>query len=239
MTIAPNLMYSSPAASNHAYPTSDGRPMGETDLHRRVMFDLIESLTMFYAGQKVYVSGNLLLFYEPGNKRRHVSPDVLVTLGLEMRLRLNYLLWEEGMPPNLVIEVTSASTRVEDLKDKLAIYRDKVGVKEYFLFDPQSEYLDPPLQGFRLQQRQYVPIEPIDGRLPSQELGLMLERSGSQLRLLNPANGKRLPTPAEAWHAAEEARQKADEARQASESENARLRAELEALRQSRRNGSV
>ena len=72
MTIAPvNLMYSSPAASNNAYPTSDGRPMGETDLHRRVMFDLIESLTMFYAGQKVYVSGNLLLFYEPGNKRRH------------------------------------------------------------------------------------------------------------------------------------------------------------------------
>ena len=233
MTIAPvNLMYSSPAASNNAYPTSDGRPMGETDLHRRVMFDLIESLTMFYAGQKVYVSGNLLLFYEPGNKRRHVSPDVLVTLGLEMRLRLNYLLWEEGLPPNFVIEVTSASTRVEDLKDKMAIYRDKVGVKEYFLFDPQSEYLDPPLKGFRLEQGQYVPIDPIDGRLPSQELGLMLERSSSHLRLLNPATGKWLPTPGEAWQAAEEARQ-------ASESENARLRAELEALRQSRRNGSA
>ena len=61
------------------YPTTDGKPMAETDYHRDVMLDLIETLRAFYAADPmVYVSGNLLLFYEEGDRRRHVSPDVFV-----------------------------------------------------------------------------------------------------------------------------------------------------------------
>ena len=66
-------------------PTSDGRPMAETDLHRNVMVAAIETLKMHYTGQRVYVSGNILLFYCPGDRQRHVSPDVLVVQGLEQR----------------------------------------------------------------------------------------------------------------------------------------------------------
>ncbi len=179
------------------YPTSDGRPMGETDLHRTVMIDIIETLLRHFREQEVYVSGNLLLYYRPGNKRRHVSPDVLVTKGLENRMRDCYLLWEEKLPPNVVIEVTSASTRDEDLQDKFEIYRDEVKVQEYFLFDPRSEYLDPPLQGHRLVGGQYVPIEPVAGRLPSEELGLHLEARGQEQRFCNPSSGLVLPTPQE------------------------------------------
>ncbi len=142
------------------YPTSDGRPMGETDLHRNIMFATIETLKLYYAGQRVYVSGNILLFYQPGNRRRHVSPDVLVTKGLDQRDRNHYLLWQEGRPPNVVIEVTSESTREEDLDDKFAIYRDEVRVAEYFLYDPRGDYLDPPLQGYRLLDGEYQRIEP-------------------------------------------------------------------------------
>lgn len=58
------------------YPESDGKPMGETDLHREEMFRLIHSLQRFYAGRKVYVSGNLLLYYEQGNPKKFVVPDV-------------------------------------------------------------------------------------------------------------------------------------------------------------------
>ena len=117
MAITPREL--APEEKNHRvdYPTRDGRPMGETDLHRNDMFDLIETLKLFYEGERVYVSGNILLFYERGNRRRHVSPDVLVVKGLEHRERDNFLLWEEGKPPNIVIEVTSASTREEDLKN--------------------------------------------------------------------------------------------------------------------------
>ncbi len=55
------------------YPTSDGKPMAETDWHRDLMAALIQTLSAYYADDpRVYVSGNLLVFYEPGNRRRHV-----------------------------------------------------------------------------------------------------------------------------------------------------------------------
>jgi hypothetical protein len=153
---------------------------------------------MHFAGQQVYVSGNILLFYRPGNKRRHVSPDVLVVRELDPHIRDNYLLWEEGRAPNVVIEITSRSTRDEDLEDKLEIYQDEIKVAEYFLFDPRSEYLKPRLQGYRLSDGGYVLIAPADQRLPSKELGLQLEADGNQLRFYDPASDRWLPTPQEA-----------------------------------------
>ena len=170
------------------YPTRDGRPMGETDYHRMVMTETIETLKSYYAGKQVYVTGNLLLFYRPGNKRQHVSPDVMVVKGAVLGPRLNYLLWEERLPPQVVIEITSASTRQEDLKKKFEVYRTEIRVREYFLFDPLDDYLSPRLQGFRLTGEQYVPIEAADGRLPSEEMGLHLEGAGDKLRLFDPTS---------------------------------------------------
>ena len=115
--------------------------------------------------------GNILLYYRPGNKRRHVSPDVMVVRGLEQRDRENYLLWEEGRAPNVVIEVTSQSTRDEDLEDKLEIYRDEIGVAEYFLFDPRSEYLNPALQGHRLDAAGTCRSCPSPGGCPARNWG--------------------------------------------------------------------
>lgn len=178
--------------------------MGETDLHRKVINDLIETLTAFYEGQQVYVSGNMLLFYRPGNKRRHVSPDVMVTKGLEMKLRKNYLLWQEGLPPNIVIEITSESTRDEDVEDKFEIYRDEIRIAEYFLFDPFNEYLSPQLQGWRLQNDAYLPVEEMAGRFFSEQLGLYLQAEGSFLRLVDPQTNRRLPTPQEGWRESDE-----------------------------------
>lgn len=41
------------------YPTSDGKPMGETDLHRNETFDVITALgSHFEADPAVYVTGN-------------------------------------------------------------------------------------------------------------------------------------------------------------------------------------
>ena len=74
------------------YPTRDGRPMGETEVHRDDMYDLIVSLKRHYADDpNVCVSGNLLIFYVEGDKHRHISPDVFVTLGIPRRRRDNYL----------------------------------------------------------------------------------------------------------------------------------------------------
>jgi Uma2 family endonuclease len=226
MATVPDHLTTAPLSGPIDYPTSDGRPMGETDLHRNIMFAAIETLKLHYAGQRVYVSGNILLFYQPGNRRRHVSPDVLVVKDLEQRDRKNYLLWLEGRPPNLVIEVTSESTREEDLEDKFEIYRDKVQVAEYFLFDPWGEYLHPTLQGYRLSRGEYARIEPLAGRLPSEELGLHLEEHESQLRFYDPATARWLPTVQEAHQQAEAERQRTTAAWQHAESERARAEAE-------------
>jgi Uma2 family endonuclease len=204
-------------SSARGYPTSDGKPMAETDDHRDLMVELIETLKLHYqAAPRVYVSGNLLVYYVPGDKRRHVSPDVFVVRGVAKHNRDNYLVWEERKGPEVVIELTSSSTRKEDQERKFRLYRDQLQVREYFLFDPHGDYLQPSPQGYRLRQGQYMPIKPVAGRLPSKVLNLHLEGSGTKLRLYNPATRQWLPTPQEVREQAELAhRQEAAARRQA------------------------
>jgi Uma2 family endonuclease len=188
------------------YPTSDGRPMAETDLHREQMIAQIETLKRRFAGDPLfYVSGNLLVFYKRGDRLAHLSPDVFVVRGVPKHQRDHYLIWEEKKTLDLVIELTSRSTKAEDVDDKFVLYRDELKVKEYFLFDPYSEYLDPALQGYRLNRGRYVPIKPLERRLPSIVLNLHLERDGRNLRLYDPMERKWVPTPQEELIRAEEA----------------------------------
>lgn len=209
------------------YPTSDGKPMAETPLHRRIINDLIMVLqAWFLSNTRVYVSGNMMLYYAPGNRRKFVSPDVQVTLGIPKEPeREIYLTWKEGKGPDVVFEITSKSTRKEDLKTKFALYRDVLQVREYFLFDPREEYLRPSMQGFRLENGLYVRIEPVGERLASEVLQLHLERRGSELRLWNPASGIILPTPQEQADQFQAALEKQQAKLQQLEAEVARLRA--------------
>jgi Uma2 family endonuclease len=215
------------------YPTTDGKPMAETDLHREDMVDTIQVLDDHFADRPdVYVSGNLLLYYEEGNRRRHISPDVLVAIGVPKRPRRDYyLLWEERKAPDFVAEITSKSTKKEDQKTKFELYRDVLRVAEYVLFDPRAEYLKPPLQGFRLVGGDYASIEPIAGRLPSAVLGLHLERDGERLRLFDPATGQYLLTRLERQEAAERRAEAVEADSRRLAEENERLRREIEALR--------
>jgi Uma2 family endonuclease len=213
--------------------------MAETDDHRDLMLEQIETLKLYKANDpRFYVSGNLLVFYEPGNRRRHVAPDVFVVRGVAKHNREHYLIWIEGKGPEAIVELTSRSTKNEDVDHKFRLYQDVLKVSEYFLFDPHNEYLDPPLQGYRLTKGKFVRIRLVKGRLPSKILGLHLEQKGSKLRFYDAATGRYLPTPQEiieqgkaALQDAEAARRQAEAARQEAEAENERLRGELEALR--------
>ncbi len=221
------------------YPTSDGKPMAETDLHRQDVVDLIQTLEdRFAADPNVYVSGNLLLFYEEGNRRKHVAPDVFLVRGVpKLPPREYYLLWKEGKSPDVVIEITSKTTKREDQTKKRTLYRDVLRVLEYFQFDPTEDYLKPSLQGHRLVEGELVPIEPVAGRIPSDSLGLHLERRGTELRLFDPLAGTSLLTRNEARQQAEEACRQAEEAREQAEAENELLRRQLAELRRERSGG--
>jgi Uma2 family endonuclease len=225
MGVAMNVQLRFSEIEDDLYPTSDGKPMAETDLHRDQMFDMIETLKDRFAAVKdMYVSGNLLVFYEEGNPRKHVSPDCFAVRGVPKKRREHYLIWREKKAPEVVIEFTSKTTKSEDIKKKFVIYRDLIKVREYFLFDPTEDYLHPPLQGYTLINGEYARIQPMDGRLASEVLGLHLFQDGNTLRLWDPVAQQILPTPAEA-------RGKAKAQAEAAKQENERLRKELDALR--------
>ena len=206
------------------YPESDGKPMGETDLHRDWMFRLIEMLKYRYRGQQVYVSGDLLVYFEERNPKRYVVPDAFAVKDCDPGRRRIFKIWEEGRVPNAIFEVTSRRTKRRDLKIKPAIY-SRLRVPECFLYDPTADYLDPPLQGFRLAGDDYCRIEPdASGALVCEELDLLLRLEGGQLLLLDGTSGERLLTEAEAGRAAQQALEAERQAREAAEAENRRLR---------------
>ena len=148
----------------------------------------------YEARPDVYVSGDLLIYYEEGNPRVSVAPDVFVVFGVEDRMRMNYLVWEEGKAPDFVLEVASENTWREDLGPKRDIYAC-LGVKEYWIYDPTGEYLSPVLRGLRLVEGRYVPqpaVASSDGvlTLHSETLGLELRAKDGEMRFRDPATDK-------------------------------------------------
>ena len=94
------------------YPTSDGKPMAESEIHADVMTELIATLRGYYAGRDdVCVSGNLLVYYEQGNTKKVLAPDCFVAFGVPKRQRDLYKVWDEGQFPSVVFEITSKSTK--------------------------------------------------------------------------------------------------------------------------------
>lgn len=93
------------------YPESDGKPMAETDIHRRLLTTLVFTLeTHFQNEPDVYASGNLLVYYVEGNPAKCFAPDVFVVRGVPKGERRIYKLWEEGVAPQIIIELTSRKT---------------------------------------------------------------------------------------------------------------------------------
>jgi Uma2 family endonuclease len=205
--------------------------MAETPQHVQVSIDLIVGLQSRYAAvSDSWVGGNFFLFYEKGNPKARVSPDVMLAKGVARWNRPNYLVWEER-PPSLVVEVTSRKTRHKDLGLKKSIY-ERIGAEEYILFDPFGEYLRPQLQGFRLLRGRYQSIPMAeDGALLSRTTGLRMKPEGQRLRLFDAQTGEPVlwPEEVEAARRDAEARARDAEAR-AAEAESAQ-RATEERLR--------
>lgn len=232
------------------YPETDGKPMAESDLHREIMLYLIRLLQRFFAGQMVYVSGNLLVYYEQGNRYKAVAPDCFVVRGIAPHLRRTYKIWEEGKAPEVVFEVTSHSTQDDDLGKKMRLYA-QLGVQEYYLYDPTADYLQPPLRAFVLQGGGYVPVPPVREEVDLGELALvpgpaeppeficqllglrLTLDEANQLQFYDLTSGKRLLSDEEARQAAEAAAQSATQRaeQEAQRADQEARRAEQEAQR--------
>lgn len=172
------------------YPESAGQPVGETEFHSRAFFETAWCLGMrFSSDPDVYCWGNMLLYYAEGDPGARVCPDLFLVQGVPKHPRRTYKLWEEGKAPSLVIEFTSERTRQEDLGSKKDLY-ERLGVEEYFLFDPLGEHLEPRLQGYQLLKGRYQSLVPgADGSLPSRTTGLILTPEKASLRLKDAETG--------------------------------------------------
>ncbi len=226
------------------YPSSDGKPMGETGTHARVaLMNIYGVLYIYFLNNlTVAVHADMFVYYVKGDPKRNVCPDAFVAMDVPNEPdRRSYKVWKEGKAPDVVFEVTSKKTRKQDLTRKFEIYQDVLRVREYFLFDPFEEYLDPSLQGYRLVAGSYQPIAMIKGRMPSEVLALELQRHVEDLRFYNPLTGKLLPAVHElereikdrnlALREAQVALREQELARREAELEVERLRREVEALR--------
>ncbi len=179
------------------FPDSDGEPMAENEVNREQMTDLIFGLWQLLAAHgQVHVSGNLLVYYNAANGRDHISPDVFVAFGVERRTRSKWLTWEEGKFPDVVFEITSPSTQDRDLHEKRQLYA-RLGAHEYYIYDPEQT-LVPPFQGFRRVGSGFAPVPPLpSGGIYSPALDTELRVVEGQLRVIDPATGQPIRTPAE------------------------------------------
>ena len=220
------------------YPSSDGQPMADNDKQALAMVHTFTPLLTHYdPADNVYVGLNLLLYYERGNKKRRVAPDVFVARGVPKRSRDTYKIWEEGKAPDFVLEVASPSSVDRDAEDKMDLYA-RLGVREYWLFDPKGGLLEPRLQGYALVGRRYRELRGrkragVKQAVGSRVLDLELRFEGERLRLWDPATRQYLLNHTEenkARRAAEAAREEEKAARLEAESraQTAESRAQAE-----------
>ena len=216
------------AEDDPLYPHSDGKPMAENDWQLWAMIRLISSLGFHYRDRPdVQAGGNNLIYYEEGDPAKRIAPDVYVAFDVPKRKRMVYKVWEEGKAPDFVLEVASRSTWRRDRNRKLYA---KLGVREFWLFDPQGKFFDLPLEGYVLEGRASRPlpghVENGGWVMRSQVLGLDLVARGEELRLRNLDTGELLPNLEEA----EDRAAQESAARQAAEARIAELEARIREL---------
>ena len=218
------------AAAAVVYPDSDGKPV-ESKQHYEVAYYVMSAFHLRFGDSADYAS-NHGFYYEEGNPKKVVVPDVYWVADKPFNIMLRtYLLWEEGRVPNFVLELASAFAKKRDAEKKRKLYA-RLGVKDYFRFDPVGGVMTPILQGLRLEAGEYKPVPAVvllDGgsSVYSEELKLELRAWPGplpKLLLYDPATRQVLPSEAEAREAAERERDKIVR-------ETAALREQLAAMR--------
>ena len=218
-----------PVAEPLTYPDSDGHFSPDNPLQANAVMELRNSLREHFHGvPNVVVEGDMFLYYAKGeaDERRvrgkrvgkYVAPDLIVVLDHDLGDRQTYKLWEEGKPPDFALEVISPSSAVRNRVDKRKIYA-RIGIGEYFVFQPNPERAGPQLVGYALEGLGYRALRPDSGSVRSEALGVSLRPEGSFLRVRDLGSGKEYR-----WHT--------ELVTQADEDAAARRRAEETAARE-------
>jgi Uma2 family endonuclease len=186
---------------------TDGEPL-ETPWHRAAINLLIEVLLWHWRGRTdFFVGGNMFIWYSRTQRHegKYKGPDFFFVDHVDgTRKRLYWWAFEEdNRLPDVIVELSSPTTKKEDHTSKKNLYERTFKTPEYYCYDPDTRTLE----GWRLgADHRYHDIEPNDrGWLWSEQLqlwlgtweGRYLEAQECWLRFYN-ASGQILPCKAEA-----------------------------------------
>jgi hypothetical protein len=215
------------------YPASAGRGKGESEFHTLALIHLRQALEDLFVARKLddaYVTSQLSLYYRQDDPAAECDPDLMVVLGAGKRFRDSFRVWEEGRLPDVVFEIVSETTFEEDIGARWRLW-ERLGVREYFLFDPEDRLLIPRLQGFRLADGVFQQIEErIVRSLESAVLNVRLEPRGYLLRTIDLATGQMVLTRLERIEQTRRVKDAEDRSRAAQERAE-KLQAEIDRLK--------
>ena len=217
-----------PTVYIEGYPYEDDEPMAATDFHAEQITTFSEQLSRYFASNAhIYIGVDNFIYYREGDMRKFVSPDVYVVLGADKYpLRRSFYTWAEGTVPAAVFEFLSDATAHQDRHEKVRLYLLEMGVREYFIHQPEMKK-PAEFRGWRRNPSGgIVELTPdAQGGLFSEALNLWFrweDQLHSHVRLLRPylPDGTPITTSMEEHHlrvAAEELVSEESERRQAAE----------------------
>jgi Uma2 family endonuclease len=127
------------ASDEVVYPVTDN--MGESGLQSFVIRILQALLVDYFAalGRPVLVGGDQFFYYERGNPRACVAPDIYVVDNDTTRQQdvLSWKVWEHGgKVPTLALEIVSSDYR-KDYRAEILDRYQQLGVRELIRYDPE------------------------------------------------------------------------------------------------------
>jgi Uma2 family endonuclease len=224
------------------YPSEDGKPMSLTVVHVATATELFNLLKKRYKSRPdVFIGYDNFWYWEKGNPKARISPDIMVCFGVDRdRIRRSYIAWRHNdVVPSVCFEFASRGTWRKNLNETKQIY-ERLGVSEYFLYDPDCKYIKAGLLGWRLKRGKYVKIAADEnGWMLCKSLNSQLVPDGDLLRLFDPVTGQFLLTgdqEAELQERrADEERRKAEEERRKAEEERRKAEEERRKAEEERR----
>ena len=209
------------------YPEERTTDMGESSIHIKLLASFLNILEVYFKDREdVFFSGNMNVYPEKGNPHNWFAPDLLVAFGIPNVERSSYLLWREGVFPQVIFEIASKKTWQNDVDEKLAKY-ETLGASEYYILDPEFEFLPEPLTAYERNGEKLVRRNVTDERIFSPLLELEIVRQNSTFRFFSPYTDEFLPTLEEAEQLKNEYKSRAESA----ENEIEQLKAEIEKLK--------
>ena len=165
-----------------------------SSLHALILAYLLSAFRWVLRDRDACVEMDMAIQYDEADGRRHVMPDILVALAAPARVgeRRSFPIWVEKVTPDLIVEIASESTVARDVGDKRALYEARLGIREYVVFDPEGEWLDPRLRIFRRRGRDLVEVRDLrlDVPIPLETVEADLVIDGTRLRLRDRASGE-------------------------------------------------